>query len=148
MTGKYAGKYDTIIRSGRAGVYVAPRLLGPLRAATRRAGVAWLDLDLAGARDREAFLRRCGEVFDLPDYYGANWDALHECLLEAAAAGTPGAVVHWRRGGELAKRAPEIVDTAVEILREVALHWGGGGRVFLVVADADGVPGRGLAPLR
>lgn len=141
-------RYDRLIRAGRAGIYAAPRLLGPLRAAARRAGIAWIDLDLVDARNRAEFLRRCGEVFDLPDYYGENWDALHECLLDAASAGTAGAVVHWRRGGELARRAPEVVDTAIEIFREVALRWGSGGRVFLVVADAGSAPGRGLQPLR
>lgn len=141
-------KYDKILQSGRYGVCAAPRLAGPLRAAAKRSGVAWLDLDLAGARDREAFLRRCAGVFGFPDYFGHNWDALHECLLEAAAAGTPGAVVHWRRGAELARRSPEAVGTALEILGEAAMYWGRSGRVFLVVVDRDSARGIGLPPLR
>ena len=42
------GKYDKLILSGRAGVFAAPRLIGPLRTAAKRAGITWLDLDLAG----------------------------------------------------------------------------------------------------
>ena len=141
-------KYDKIIRSGRAGIYAAPRVIGPLRAAARRAGIAWHDLDLDGVRDRDAFFRRCARAFALPGYFGNNWDALHESMLDLAGSGTPGAVVHWRRGAGLAKRVPDAVNTALEILQEAAGYWAGTGRVFLVVADRDSVPGLDLPPLR
>jgi|SRR5882672_577613 len=141
-------KYTKIIRSGRAGIFAAPRLIGPLRAAARHAGIAWHDLDLAGVLDREGFLRRCAGVFELPDHFGHNWDALHECLLDLAGSGTPGAVVYWHRGTELAKRAPEVVKTALEILLETATHWGASGRVFLVAVSRDSAPGYDLRPLR
>lgn len=141
-------KYDKIIRSGRAGVFAAPRVIGPLRAAAKRAGCAWLDLDLAGVHDRDAFLRRCAGVFPLPDYFGGNWDALHESLLDLAGSGVPGFVVHWRRGRELARRAPDALNTALEILREAALYWSSTGRVFLVVVERDSAPGIDLQPLR
>ncbi len=140
--------YDQRIHSARAGVYAAPRLVGPLRAAARRAGIAWLDLDLAGVADRDAFLQRCAEVFSLPGYFGRNWDALHECLIEIAGRGMPGAIVHWRRGSELARRAPDAVATAFRILEDVAAYWGGSGRVFLVLADRDSARGFALRPLR
>ncbi len=141
-------KYDQIIRSGRAGVFAAPRMIGPLRAAAKRAGVTWLDLDFAGVLDRDAFLRRCAEVFPLPDYFGGNWDALHECMLDFAGSGVPGVVVHWRRGQELARRAPEAAATGLEILQDAARYWGSGGCVFLVVVDRDSVTGLALSPLR
>lgn len=122
--------------------------MGPLRAAVKRAGIAWLDLDLAGVRDRDAFLRRCAAVFPLPGYFGGNWDALHECMLDFAGSGVPGVVVHWRRGQELARRAPEAAATGLEILRDAAGFWAGSGRVFIVVVDRDSAPGRSLRPLR
>jgi hypothetical protein len=138
-------KYDQIIRSGRAGIYSAPRLVGPLRAAAKRGGVEWLDLDLEGVTERAAFLRRCAQALSLPDYFGGNWDALHECVVEIAAA-TTGAVVHWRRGAALAQRSPDTVTTALEIFAEAASY--STGRVFLVVVDRDSAPGIDLPPLR
>lgn len=143
-----AGRYSKLIISARAGLFTAPRLVGPLRAAAKDTGVTWFDLDLSGVTSREAFLKRCGEKLQLPDYFGGNWDALHECLLDLAATGSPGAVVHWRRGAALAKRAPDVVKTALEIFRESALYWASTGRVFLVVVDRDSAPGLGLPPLR
>lgn len=144
MTGKYA----RIIRSGRAGVFAAPRVMGPLRAAARRAGIAWYDLDLAGARDRDAFFRHCAGTFALPEYFGKNWDALHECLLELAGGGVPGAVVHWRRGSGLAKRVPEAVRTGLEVLQEAARYWDASGRIFLVAVERESAPGVDLPPIR
>jgi RNAse (barnase) inhibitor barstar len=141
-------KYDKILRGGRSGVYAAPLLAGPLRAAAKRAGIAWYVLDLKGVADREALLRRCAVVFSLPRWFGGNWDALHECLVDIAGRGTPGAIVHWRRGTDLAQRAPDAVTTAFRVLEDVAAYWGVGGRTFLVVVDRDGARGRALPPLR
>ncbi len=141
-------KFERIVRGGRSGVYAAPRLVGPRRTAARRAGIAWHDLDLAGVADRDAFLRRCGEALSLPGYFGHNWDALHECLLDIAGRGTPGAIVHWRRGTELSRCAPDAVTTAFRILQDVAAYWSASGRTFLVVVDRDSARGRALPPLR
>jgi hypothetical protein len=138
-------KYDNIIRNGRAGIYAAPRLVGPLRAAAKRSGVSWHELDLAGVGDRAAFLRRCAEALPLPAHFGKNWDALHECVIDFAG-GTPGAIVHWRRGDGLARRSPESVTNALEIFQEAAMY--AAGRVFLVVVDRDSAPGVDLPPLR
>jgi hypothetical protein len=140
-------KYDTILRSGRAGLFAAPGLAGPLRSAAKRAGIPWFDLDLRGVRDRDALLKRCAGVFRLPGYFGSNWDALHEALRDLAAEGSPGALVHWRNGAELARRAPETVDTALEILQDAAMYWGSTGRTFMIVVDRESAPGRGLAAL-
>jgi hypothetical protein len=141
-------KYDNILRSGPSGLYAAPRLLGPLRAAARRAGIAWHDLDLNGARDRDAFLERCARAFRLPGYFGGNWDALHECLRDIAGEGAPGAIVHWRNGAGLAHESPATARTALEILHDVAMYWGSTGRTFAVIVDRDGAPGSDFPPLR
>ena len=141
-------KYDEILRSPHAGIYAAPAVLGPLRAAAKRAGVDWCDLDLAGAGDRSEFLRRCVEVFTLPAHFGGNWDALRDSLSDFAAQRRPGAIVHWRRGAELARRSPESMMTALEIFQEAAMYGAGAGCSFVVIVDRDGAPGVDLAPLR
>jgi hypothetical protein len=141
-------RYDKLFQSLPAGIYAAPRLAGPLRAAAKRAGIAWYDLDLKGVTDRQALLRRCAEVFSLPAHFGKNWDALHECLRELAGDGAPGAIVHWRRGPELARRAPDARAAALEIMEDTARYWRSTGRIFVVVVDRDGARGLALRPLR
>ena len=141
-------RYDRILRSGRSGIFAAPRLAGALRAAAKRAGIPWYDLDLKGAADRDALLRRCATAFALPSWFGNNWDALHECLADIAGRGAPGAVVHWRRGSELARRAPDAVTTAFRVLEDVAAYWSVGGRTFIVAVERDSARGRALSPLR
>jgi RNAse (barnase) inhibitor barstar len=141
-------KYGRLFQSLPAGIYAAPALVGPLRAAAKKAGVAWHDLDLDGVTDRQALLRRCAEAFSLPAHFGKNWDALHECLRELAGGGAPGAVVHWRRGAQLARRAPDALGTALEILDDAARYWRGTGRVFIVAVDRDSARGIALPPLR
>ena len=141
-------RYDKLFQSLPSGVYAAPRLVGPLRAAAKRAGIAWYDLDLKGVADRQALFRRCAEVFSLPAHFGSNWDALHECMLELAGSGAPGAVVHWHRGPELAWRSPDTVTTAFEILEEAARYWRRSGRIFIVAVERDSARGVALRPLR
>jgi RNAse (barnase) inhibitor barstar len=141
-------RYDKLFQSLPSGVYAAPRLAGPLRAAAKRAGIAWYDLDLKGVADRQALLRHCAEVFALPAHFGNNWDALHECMRELAGGGAPGAIVHWRRGPELARRAPDALATALEILEDAARYWRSTGRVFVIAVDRDSARGRNLPPLR
>ena len=141
-------RYSQLFQSLAAGVYAAPALIGPLRAAARRAGLAWYDLDLEGVADRQALLRRCAEVFSLPAHFGKNWDALHECLRELAGGGAPGMVIHWRRGSDLARRGPDAMATALEILEDTARYWRSTGRVFVVAVDRDSARGIALRPLR
>jgi len=141
-------KYDKILRSGRSGMFSAPVLIGPLRAAAKRSGIAWRDLDLEGVSGRKAFFQRVAHALEFPDYFGHNWDALRECVLDLAASGAPGIVVHWRRGSGLARRSPESVRTALEILQEAATYWGRSGRVFLVAIERGSAPGIDLPPLR
>jgi hypothetical protein len=40
------------------------------------------------------------------------------------------------------------VTTALEVLKDVAAHWGGSRRTFLVVVDRASARGRALRPLR
>src|SRR5262245_6298471 len=124
-------RYDKLFQSLPAGVYAAPALIGPLRAAAKRAGIAWYDLDLNGVASRDSVLRRFKDALSLPAYFGNNWDALHDCLLELGGEGSPGAIVHWRRGTELARRSPDTVMTALAVMEEAGRYWRSSGRVFM-----------------
>ena len=43
-------------------------------------------LDFSGAETVREIHERLKEAFGFPEYYGNNWDALHDCLTDFAAA--------------------------------------------------------------
>ena len=48
----------------------------------RATGQRYVHVDLAGARDRKGVLRAIGRALQFPSYYGANLDALYDCLTD------------------------------------------------------------------
>lgn len=76
-------------------------------------------LDARECTDKESLLEAIGSVLGFPEYYGANWDALEECLTD----------VSWREGPlYLALRHAEALeeddrDTLLDIFQEAARHW-------------------------
>ena len=74
-------------------------------------------LDGAQARDKAAFMRAVASALQLPDYFGANWDAFAECLDD----------LHWHdapillvidRGDELLADEPGELDTFLRVVAD------------------------------
>jgi RNAse (barnase) inhibitor barstar len=53
-----------------------------VRHAVEHAGWGFAYVDGAGLEDRAAVLCAIGGALDFPDHYGANLDALHDCLRD------------------------------------------------------------------
>lgn len=76
-------------------------------------------LDARECGDKESLLEAIGSVLGFPEYYGANWDALEECLSDLS----------WHAGPlHLALRHAEALeeddrDTLLDIFHEAAKHW-------------------------
>ncbi|MGE5339046.1 MAG: barstar family protein [Gemmatimonadota bacterium] len=64
-----------------------------LRRWAGEAGQRFVHVDLSACDDRKAVLREIGRALDFPDWYGANLDALYDCLTDLAEPGAPGLVV-------------------------------------------------------
>lgn len=100
-----------------------PALNGVYRLAARAELVPVLDGD--GLRGKSELLDALGRALDLPDYYGGNWDALEECLLDLS----------WRQGPLwlLIRRAGALPEgtraTLCDIFADAARHWAPRGRV-------------------
>ncbi|MFD4147420.1 barstar family protein [Streptomyces goshikiensis] len=144
-----------------------PRPLEAIDAAladAEAAGWATVRLDLAGVRSKAALMRRCGDALRVPGWFGGNWDALADALIDLSwlvgvagpagpagapeAAGAPEvpgrvvAVTGWRgfageRPGEW-ETFTEVLESAVEFWRD------GGGGVPLVVLLGDAGPSGGV----
>ncbi|MBT2482719.1 barstar family protein [Streptomyces sp. ISL-94] len=126
-----------------------PQPLAPALAAAEEAGWTTVRLDLDGVRSKAELMRRCGDALLLPEWFGGNWDALADCLIDLSwlpdAAGRLVAVTSWR--GFAAVRPTdwevlrEILEQAVDFWRERS----GGPALTVLLADgpAGAASGRG-----
>ncbi len=64
-----------------------------LRRWAGEAGQRFVLADLSACDDRKAVLQEIGRAFAFPDWYGANLDALYDCLTDLAEPGAAGLVV-------------------------------------------------------
>ncbi len=86
-------------------------------------------LDGRSLATKAALLDALGQALDFPDYYGANWDALEECLQDLS----------WWQGPvrvliEHAGCVPRHdLETLVAIWGEAAGLWARAGRPFLLL---------------
>ena len=84
-------------------------------------------LDGTDVQDKAAFLESCDEAFELPEWFGMNWDALQECLADLDHEGLPGVVVIWSEWGEFADAAPKDFAVALDVLTGAVREWASGG---------------------
>lgn len=61
---------------------LAPLDREALRRWARAGGQHYVEVDLESARDRKEALRAIGRALDFPAWYGANLDALYDCLTD------------------------------------------------------------------
>jgi RNAse (barnase) inhibitor barstar len=88
-------------------------------------GVGWrcARISLAGCHDKEGLLARTAEALNFPDWFGKNWDAWFDCLVDLSWLPADGYVVVFEEADELRESSPEAFDTAVSILEDAAQVW-------------------------
>ena len=90
-----------------------------------------VDIDVGEMVDKEAVLAEFARGFDLPRWFGHNWDALADCLND----------LEWLPDGELililegSMAEVEDAQMLVAILRECCHAWQDAGRAFHVLID-------------
>ncbi|MEU5880964.1 barstar family protein [Spirillospora sp. NPDC047279] len=111
-----------------------------------RAGLRVFALDGRTVRDKESFLRRCAEVFEFPDWFGANWDALEDCLTDLSWAPAPkGYLIGYESWNDLAEADQGSFRTALDVFAEAVESWRDSDTPMTVLlssaeAEAEGVP--------
>lgn len=81
-------------------------------------------LDAEGLKDKASLLTAIGHALDFPDYYGANWDALEECLNDMSWREGPIAL-HIDHADAL---DPELLHNLMDIYTDAADAWRDQGR--------------------
>jgi RNAse (barnase) inhibitor barstar len=69
-------------------------------------------LDGRAITDAAELLAACAAAWRFPDWYGANFDALADCLADLSWLPAPGYALLWRHAEILAGSAPDTYVTA------------------------------------
>lgn len=128
----------TLLDSGlRPGVYRWPgdQPAEQVGRAVARAGWGFVLLDTRAVHDKAGFLDVCATAFDLPRWFGRNWDALADALGERST-GEP-EVVLWEGWRELLDHDHDTVDVALQIFAEDAKE---AGQLRVLLREAADVP--------
>ena len=128
-----------------AGIYYLPHSdTKALKQATLALGYGWLQADFGGKRDIALVLQKLGKALNLPDWYGANYDALADCLTDLSWNEAPGYVLQISGADELHASNPTAFDTLNQVFAGVVEHWQEAQIPFWVFYDGRQ---NGLAPL-
>lgn len=118
---------------------------------TARAGEAgWRGFHLDGrrARDKDAFLALCAEVFGFPDWFGGNWDALEDCLADLSwAPSQEGYLVLYESWADLADLDQGAFRTALDVFAEAVETWRDTPTPMTVLLSSVGVEVAGVPRL-
>lgn len=110
--------------ASRSGVYRAPRaeeIMQALRGS--RLSLVRIRVD-----DKETLLKHIAAALDFPGWFGANWDALEDCLSDLSWREAPGHVLLFDQA-----RAGDDLGVLIDVLRSSAEYWAGRGRPFFAV---------------
>jgi RNAse (barnase) inhibitor barstar len=99
------------------------------------AGWNFVLLDTTSVHDKAGFLDVCATAFDLPRWFGRNWDALADSLSDRST-GEP-EVVLWDGWRDLLDHDHDTVDVALQIFAEDANE---SGQLRVLLREADDVP--------
>ena len=112
---------DRLRDASRSGVYRAARADEIMDAVRGR------ELRLARIRhaDKELLLKSIAAALDFPEWFGANWDALEDCLSDLPGKGHVLVFDDPKPGDDLG--------VLIDVLRSSAESWAGRGKPFFAV---------------
>lgn len=132
-----------LLRSpAHSGVYHLPGSGGgPLEKAAIAAGIEFAGCDFEENDDLAGALRLLAEALALPEYFGGNLDALHDCLTDLSWRDNPATVLLITGCDELRDAEPDSFDSLIDVFTAVADFWRGQSVPFWVFIDlrADGL---------
>ncbi|HJW02206.1 MAG TPA: barstar family protein [Azospira sp.] len=138
-----SGKLAAFLASpDRAGPYrLRPKQCIPLAEVVQTQGLQLFTLDLSRATDKTAWLAALGQGLGFPEWYGANFDALYDCLTDGEWMPAHGCLLQLSGFTALGE---EGTDTLIAILQAAADEWREQGRPLWAALDA---PDLDLDPL-
>lgn len=137
---------ETLLKNAAAsGVYYLPppRRTG-VESAAGRFRYSTLIADIADQTTAESMLRQLGSALHFPIWYGANFDALYDCLTDPDWQPARGHVLLLQGMSALRGADPDVFATLIEVLQAAAETRQEMGAPFWILIDA---PARGIPTL-
>jgi RNAse (barnase) inhibitor barstar len=129
----------------QAGLYYLPQTRrSALETAAAKIRFHLLSADLAECRTTAGALQQLGSALQFPIWYGANFDALYDCLTDADWQPGKGHVLLINGGDCLRQAEPEAFATLIEVFRAAAEARREADKPFWILLDT---PARGIATL-
>ncbi|MGH8233581.1 MAG: barstar family protein [Rhodanobacteraceae bacterium] len=114
--------------------FVGATDLDTLDAAAHEEGLLVKRASLLGCRGKPDLLERIAAVLQFPDSFGANWDALADCLGDLGwLPHADGFVLLFDHASDLRDAAEPDFDTLLGILEEACTHWKQRGTPFFAL---------------
>ena len=128
--------------SSQAGVHHLPHgAIDDLLAGALAAGCLVLRVDLSTARNKDEMLTAVGRALRFPEWFGHNWDALTDCLLDMGWLPATGYVVILEHCDGIHGRAESDFVKLMQVFQEAAATWREDEVPFWCLVDmqADGI---------
>ncbi len=95
-------------------------------------------VSLADVRDKGALLAHVAAALGFPRWFGANWDALEDCITDLSWRAARGHLLLIERCDALRSARPDDFGVLLDILRSSAEYWAERGTPFFAVfVDPD-----------
>jgi RNAse (barnase) inhibitor barstar len=120
-----AAHYENLFaNSAAAGVHYLPHgPLDKLLAGAKAAGCLVLHIDLAAARNKEELLGAVAKGLRFPQWFGHNWDALSDSLLDMGWLPATGYVIILEHCDGIHGRAEADFVVLMQVFQEAAETW-------------------------
>jgi len=127
--------------TAKSGVYfLLPRHQKPFKKAIEKLQFQVLHADLSGCRNTPEALLQLGGSLRFPDWYGANFDALFDCLSDPSWQPAPGIALMINGAESLRLADPEGFATLIEVFAAAADAHREAGQPFWLLLDSA-IPG-------
>jgi hypothetical protein len=92
---------------------------------------------LNAAHDKNAFMNAMATALQFPDYFGHNWDAFYDCLLDLKHGHFAGMLLVLRGVSAFARAEPEEFAAATGAMDDAAEYWKAEDKALLVVVELE-----------